>query len=833
MWSHTTCEIHEVPTGYVPAIEEGVEFYRADYRERVIEAIAFAIDKGEKFDFEAPLITAKGRECWVRSIGEAEFIDGRCIRIIGSIQDIHERKRMEERLKSVSDSIPGVIFQYILYPDGTDQFRYVSKGSIQLLGLTPEECMADSRLTWSQAAQGGEMERVKNSLDESAKTLNYWTCEWRVLTSQGKIQWREGLGKPVKKMDGTIVWDALIMDVTDRKNLESLLEQSTRMAKIGSWELDISKKPFRFNGSKTTGSILEISKTNGIVLDEILDRFVGSSRELARRSIQDLIQHGTGFDEELELIPGSGNRKWIRCIGQAQQVKGEIVSAVGSIQDIHERKLSELNLKSLLLERNTILESIGDGFFAIDRNYVVTYWNKQAEKLLNMPRENMVGKNLWEGLKKTQWYRFHDNFRDALESGNVFYFEDYLADFQSWFSISAFPSVSGLTVYFKDVTENKKAQEEIRQSNDRFERVSEATNDAIWDYQISEDKLYWGKGFTTLFGYDLKEVNPTWQLLIDLIHPQDRDRVVSTFHIAQTDPETSFWNEEYRFEKVDGTFAYVIDRAVFSRNETGSAVRVIGAISDITEQKKFEVSLKNLNKNLKKQASELAVSNAELEQFAYVASHDLQEPLRMVSSFLSQLDRKYRDKLDEKAQKYIHFAVDGATRMRQVILDLLEYSRIGKEEHDLERVNLEEVIFEVTQLQAQLIKKKKAKIRFEGITEITGFKSPILQVFQNLIGNALKYSKDDVPPVIDITCRDEKNHWLFSVKDNGIGIKEEYYNKIFIIFQRLHAKQEYTGTGLGLAIVKKIVDGLGGKIWLESEYSVGTTFYFTISKSTK
>jgi PAS domain S-box-containing protein len=833
VWSRTTCEIHEVPPDYVPAIEEGIQYYRADHREKVIEAINLAVEKGEKIDFEAPIITANGRECWVRVIGEAEFLDGRCIRIIGSLQDIHERKRMEERLKSVSDSIPGVIFQYILHPDGGDEFRYVSKGSIQLLGLTPEECMADSRLAWAQAAQGGELERVINSLQDSAKTLNYWTCEWRVLSPQGKIEWREGLGKPVRKIDGTVVWDALIMDVTDRKKLESLLEQSTRMAKIGSWELDLSTKPYRFNGSNTTAAILEISKTNGIALDEIMDGFVGDSREIARNRIENLIQNGIGFDEELELNTGSGNPKWIRCIGHAQQVKGEIISAVGSIQDIHERKLSELNLKSLLLERNTILESIGDGFFAIDRNYIVTYWNKQAEKLLKMPRENIVGKNLWTVLRKTQWYRFHDNFRDALESGNVFYFEDYLADFQSWFSISAFPSESGLTVYFKDVTENKKAQEEIRQSNDRFERVSEATNDAIWDYQISEDRLYWGKGFTTLFGYDFKKINPTWQFSIDQIHPEDRERVMATFHTAQEDPNTSFWNEEYRFQKVDGSFAYVIDRVVFSRNENGEAVRAIGAISDITEQKKFEASLKNLNKNLKQQATELAISNAELEQFAYVASHDLQEPLRMVSSFLSQLDRKYKDKLDDKAQKYIHFAVDGAIRMRQVILDLLEYSRIGKEEHHLERVDLEEVIFEVTQLQAQLIKKKKAKIRFEGDTTIVCYKSPILQVFQNLIGNALKYSKDDVPPVIDISCREEKNQWMFSVKDNGIGIREEYFSKIFVIFQRLHAKQEYTGTGLGLAIVKKIVEGLGGKIWLESELNVGTTFHFTISKFVK
>ncbi len=833
IWSPTTCEIHEVPIGFTASRLEGIMAYREDYQERVATAVQMAIENGEKFDFEAPIITATGKERWVRSIGEAEYLDGRCIRIFGSVQNIQERKLMEERLKGVSDSIPGVIFQYVLRPDGSEEFRYVSKGSIPLLGLTPEECMADSQLVWSQIAQGGEMELVKKSLKDSATTLNSWNFEWRVLSPQGKIRWREGIGKPNRKGDGSIVWDALIMDVTDRKNLENFIEQSASMAKIGRWELDLSTDPLWLNWSATTRNLLQLGDVGGAELNLVMDRMLGNSRELAQRKIRNLIETGTGFDVELELIAGRGNPIWIRCIGQAYKIQGEILSVVGSIQDIHDRKLSELNLKSLLLERDAILESIGHGFFAMDTSFLVTYWNKQAEDLLHIPRENILGRNLWSVFKGKQWHQFYRNFKKALESGQAYHFEDYLEVFQSWFSISAFPSHSGLTVYFKDVTENKNAQEEISQSNERFERVSEATNDAIWDYQISEDKLYWGKGFMTMFGYDPNSIHVTRRLYFDLVHDQDRERVKTTFEEAKANPETVNWKEEYRFRKEDGSYAYVIDRVVFSRNSAGHAVRVTGAISDITERREFEISLKKLNANLKRQTNELAISNAELEQFAYVASHDLQEPLRMVSSFLSQLDRRYRNQMDAKAQNYIYYAMDGAVRMRQVILDLLEYSRVGKEPRSLEKVNLEEVIYEVTQLQAKLIEEKRAKIRFEGQAFITSFKSPILQIFQNLIGNALKYSKEDVPPRITIACLEENNHWLLSVKDNGIGIEEEYFDKIFIIFQRLHVKQKYTGTGLGLAIVKKIVEGLGGRIWLESEFTVGTTFYFTISKSAR
>ncbi|WP_026966880.1 PAS domain-containing protein [Algoriphagus terrigena] len=833
LWSAITCEIHEVPVDFSASSAEGIDFYREDYREIVAKEVALAIEKGEKFDFEAPIITAKGQERWVRSIGEAEFVNGQCVRIFGSIQDIQERKLMEERLKGVSDSIPGVIFQYVLNPDGTDEFRYVSKGAIPLLGLTPDECMSDSRLVWSRVAQRGELDLVRDSLDHSAKTLNYWSCEWRVLTPQGKIRWREGLGKPVRKVDGSIVWDALIMDVTERKNLEHLLEQSARMAKIGSWELDLSGSPVMLNWSSTTRSILEFGDLSGTELDRAYSVFVDGSQGIVRNCMENLIQHGAAFDVELELISGNGTQKWIRCIGEALLVRGKVLSAYGSFQDIHDRKLSELNLTSLLLERNTILESIGDGFFAVDSSFTVTYWNKQAEKLLRVPREDILGKNLWNIFGSEQAGESYKNYQLALETGAVIAFEDYFEKLKSWFSISAFPSDSGLTVYFKDVTAHKKAQEEIRQSNDRFERVSEATNDAIWDFQLIENKLYWGTGFATRFGYDLDKITPSLDFYISRVHPQDRSRIEASMAEARSNPEIRNWNEEYRFQRADGSYAHVMDRAIFTRNPEGQSIRIIGALSDITDRKEFENSLQRLNTNLERQTKELAVSNAELEQFAYVASHDLQEPLRMVSSFLSQLDRKYRGQMDEKAQSYIHFAVDGATRMRQIILDLLEYSRVGKVGKVLEEVNLEEVIFEVSQLQSQLIIEKGAKIEFGGHATVTSFRSPILQLFQNLISNALKYGKEDVPPVISIACREEKDHWLISVKDNGIGIRQEYFEKIFVIFQRLHAKDAYTGTGLGLAIVKKIIETLGGRIWLESVFGEGTTFYFTIAKPGK
>lgn len=240
--------------------------------------------------------------------------------------------------------------------------------------------------------------------------------------------------------------------------------------------------------------------------------------------------------------------------------------------------------------------------------------------------------------------------------------------------------------------------------------------------------------------------------------------------------------------------------------------------------------LDELNKVLEERAQELIASNRELEQFAYVASHDLQEPLRMVTNFLSQLEKKYSAALDEKGRQYIYFAVNGAQRMRAIILDILEFSKVGKYEGKLENIDVNKVIDELCLIQQKVIEEKNATITYADLPKITFYLSPLQQVFQNLIVNALKYSKSNESPRVSIIAKDLGEKWQFSVRDNGIGIAQEYLDKIFVIFQRLHTTEQYSGTGVGLAIVKKIIENFGGAVWVESEVGVGTVFHFTLPK---
>lgn len=250
---------------------------------------------------------------------------------------------------------------------------------------------------------------------------------------------------------------------------------------------------------------------------------------------------------------------------------------------------------------------------------------------------------------------------------------------------------------------------------------------------------------------------------------------------------------------------------------------------DISERKKDEETIVMLNEHLKENAAELQASNIELEQFAYIASHDLQEPLRMVSSFLNLLENKLEGSLNETHKTYIHFAVDGAERMKKLIQDLLEYSRVGHKKEKITDVDCNELLDTVSTFYNHGIQEANGVLLIKPLPVIKAAQSQMLQLFQNLVGNAIKYHNNK-PPEIDVGCNEQEQFWQFYVKDNGIGIDSKYFDKIFIIFQRLHNKSEYSGTGIGLTICKKIVEQHGGSIWVESESGKGSTFYFTIPK---
>jgi PAS domain S-box-containing protein len=254
-------------------------------------------------------------------------------------------------------------------------------------------------------------------------------------------------------------------------------------------------------------------------------------------------------------------------------------------------------------------------------------------------------------------------------------------------------------------------------------------------------------------------------------------------------------------------------------DESGKVIMLIPEGRDITELKLAEAELKS-------QQQDLTRSNSELQQFAYVASHDLQEPLRMITSYLELLKRRYVGQLDPKADQFIDFAVDGALRLQTLINDLLTYSRVGTTGKPLEKVDCDEVVQNSLRNLQVAITESQAIITHDPLPIVSGDPVQLTQLFQNLMSNAIKFRQQEIPQ-LHIGCELQNDQWLFSVRDNGIGIEPQYMERIFLIFQRLHSRAEYAGTGIGLAVCKRIIERHGGQLWVESTFGQGSTFYFT------
>jgi light-regulated signal transduction histidine kinase (bacteriophytochrome) len=255
-------------------------------------------------------------------------------------------------------------------------------------------------------------------------------------------------------------------------------------------------------------------------------------------------------------------------------------------------------------------------------------------------------------------------------------------------------------------------------------------------------------------------------------------------------------------------------------------------LMDMTQLKEAQNALRNaydeLEVRVQERTAELQRSNEELARFTYIASHDLQEPLRMVSSYTQLLEMRYKDKLDAEANQYIAFAIEGSDRMRELIKAILEYSQITTLAKPFRPTDLERVVEKAIQSLKIIIDESQARITRGLLPTVCVDESQFVQVFKHLIENAIKFRREDAIPEIHIEAQKKDLEWLFSIKDNGIGIEKQYYDQIFAIFKRLHGRQKYRGVGVGLAVVKRIIERHKGIVYLESQPGVGTTFYFTL-----
>ena len=515
-------------------------------------------------------------------------------------------------------------------------------------------------------------------------------------------------------------------------------------------------------------------------------------------------------------------------------------------EDITETKEAVLKINCLYSELNSIFEATTEVIIiSTNLNFTITQFNRGAERLLGYSSEEVIGKltpltfHLKEEIETIE--RELSNKGKAVSGIHVFEeFQSASKDYTyirkdgSYFPVNLVvtPKLDGdgKTIGYlgvaMDITKIKNAEKIIKQSEVRFKKLFTLSPVAFVLKDAKTNKYVdFNEAFLHDIGYSREEI-------ISL----DNNQIASNSFSDLDDTLLEIYQATGRygpFEKVyvrkDGSTYTALINGVNIKDAYGEDL-IWCVVQNIEDLKDKENQLLELAKKVQTKNETLATVNKELEKFAYVASHDLQEPLRMITGFIGLLEKKYANHLDDTAKKYLDFIVEGAKRMRNIITDILEYSRQSTAEVNFEEVDLNSLIKEIAPV---FIAEKEPipVIEYPELPVITAQKTGLQQLFSNLIGNAIKYQPKGNQPIIKIDVDETETAWQFAVSDNGIGIPQESYEKVFEVFQRLHSKEEYSGTGIGLSICMKVIQRHNGEIWIEPSPLGGTSFHFTIKKT--
>jgi PAS domain S-box-containing protein len=506
--------------------------------------------------------------------------------------------------------------------------------------------------------------------------------------------------------------------------------------------------------------------------------------------------------------------------------------AAGNLQGFSEfsHDLSESEEQSA--KYRGLLEAAPDAMVVVNQEGEIVLLNVQAEKQFGYRRDELVGQKVKNIIPQGFAERLiADGTRSATEAlaqqigtgiellgrrkdGTEFPIEIMLSPLENTQGIL-------VTAAIRDISVRKAAENRLAQMEGRYRGLLEAAPDAMVVVNPQGEIVLLNVQAENQFGYRRDEL--VGQKVKNIIPEGFAERLIAdgTRSAAEALAQRIGTGIELSGRRKDGT-EFPIE-IMLSPLESPEGILVTAAIRDITTRK-------TADNHLMQKVGELKRSNEELAQFAYVASHDLQEPLRMVASYTQLLARRYKGRLDADADEFIAFAVDGSLRMQGLIQDLLTYSRAGTNGKVVGEISSEEALKAALMNLQVTTEETGAVVTHDLLPDIAMDNSQLVQVFQNLIGNAIKYRGAEVPTAHVSAAKGDRGEWIFSVRDNGMGIDPNHFDRIFVIFQRLHGREEFAGTGIGLAICKKIIEGRGGKIWVESEPGEGSTFSFAVPR---
>ncbi|HML06108.1 MAG TPA: PAS domain S-box protein, partial [Methanobacterium sp.] len=636
------------------------------------------------------------------------------------------------------------------------------------------------------------------------------------------------------KFKGKKVVISISRDMTERKiseeklkRSETILEEASHLSKMGAYEWDMERDEFILSKEWQRIHGVKVNRLSSIELMKIAPL---EDVPKVQKALDEALKDIKPYDVEHRIVnQSSGELRYIHARGRILRDRnGKATKMYGVAEDITERKQAEEQIKRLV----DIINSSDDAIIGENLNGIIFSWNKGAEGIYGYSGHEMIGKHMSTLMGSSEWKRL-SKIREEIKKGKkVAHYEAQRVKKDGTkidISVTLSPirdvkgQITGISVISRDITEQKKSEKALIESEEKLNATIESSPDSITVSDLDLKITSCNQATVAMYRASSKD---------EIIGLRVSDLVVSKHHKLIVDAMNKLLKDmksvtlEVELYRKDNSIFPVEISANVVRDAKGKPISFVGITKDISYRKNAEKERENLIKELER-------SNEELQQFAYVASHDLQEPLRTIASFTQLIERRYKGQLDKDADEFMEFIVDGASRMQAMIKDLLQYSRVETRGGEFKPTNVQNALDSALSNLKLTIEENSAKITHDKLPTVIGDEKQFIQLFQNLISNAIKFRKKDVAPKIHISASldEEKNEYVFSVSDNGIGMEPEQTKHIFEIFQRLHTKDEYKGTGIGLAVAKKIVERHGGRIWVESKPGKGTTFYFTINLS--
>ena len=817
-----------------------------------------------------PTTSGEPRE-WEASLFPVRQPDGEVIGLGVVARDVTEERRAERRIRDSEDRFRTLIElspKVVWTADAAGRITYSNPYWYELTGLTPAETAATG---WAMAIHPDHRDRVAAAWQGAVERRGTFEVEVPFRrASDGSYRWHLARGQALTRTDGGDRWLGLAIDIDDRKRAAEAMAASEQFLR------QVIDRMFVFVYVLTPeGVVVEANRAamqaGGLEPTDVIGRPFADTYWWAhdpavqadlRAAIVRAAAGAASRADATIRVAGGGLVALDFMLTPMADDAGHITHLIASGMDISDRKEAESAVRDSEARFRTLTDAMPQIAWGARPDGVLDYYNQRWYEFTGFDRE-AIGDESWEPiLHPDDVARCLETWYAAVRSGEMYQIEYRFQDRKSggyrWFLGRAQPQrdAAGRIVRWfgtsTDIDDSKRLEVELRQSRDRFQSLTETVPQMVWTTTPDGVVDYVNRRWQHYTGVTVDQARADgWQ---HIVHPDDRERDEAEWRAAIRRGDRHLL--ELRVRRAwDGAYRWHLVSALPVRDADGSIRQWVGSLTDIDDQKRQSETLESLvgertaeltasyaalqqevaertraEARERAASAELRRSNEDLEKFAYVASHDLQEPLRKIQAFGDRLRTRYRDQVGDQGREYIDRMLASAVRMRRLIEDLLTFSRVTSKAHVATAVDLGEILTEVLiDLEIRLAQ-TGGKVEVGPLPTIEADPAQMRQLFQNLVGNGLKFHKPGAPPIVRVMAVPAAGGWAISIADDGIGFDVAYTDRIFEVFQRLHGRDEYEGTGIGLAVCKKIVERHGGTLTAESSLGEGATFVITLPR---